>query len=78
MATGESRYDHGDVLAVPGKRKNRSDISLEFTIVPLRGEKTGKLMGLAAILRDVTDRFQEIRDLKQKLAAVNKLQMGDN
>jgi PAS domain S-box-containing protein len=78
MATGESRYDHGDVLAVPGKRKNRSDISLEFTIVPLRGEKTGQLMGLAAILRDVTDRFQEIRDLKQKLAAVNKLQMGDN
>ena len=36
MATGESRYGHGDVLAVPGIRKDGTRVSLEFTIVPLR------------------------------------------
>src|SRR4029079_11897752 len=36
MATGESRYGHGDVLAVPGIRKDGTGVSLEFTIVPVR------------------------------------------
>lgn len=67
MASGESRYDHGDVLAVPGMTKSGKDISLEFTIVPLRS-KTGELIGLAAIMRDVTRRFEELRMLKRKLA----------
>ena len=66
MATGESRYGHGDVLAVPGIRKDGARISLEFTIVPLRNE-TGELVGLAAVMRDVTKRFEETRALKQKL-----------
>jgi len=35
-----------------------------FTIVPLRGE-AGELIGLAAFLRAVTKRFEEIRTLKQ-------------
>lgn len=72
MATGGSRYGHGDVLAVPGKRKDGADISLEFTILIVRDE-TGQMVGLAAIMRDVTARFQELRVLKQKLAAVNNV-----
>ena len=68
MATGESRYGHGDVLAVPGIRKDGGRISLEFTIVPLRDE-TGQMIGMAAIMRDVTSRFEEMRALRQKLAA---------
>lgn len=68
MATGESRYGHGDVLAVPGIRKDGGRISLEFTIVPLRDE-TGQMIGMAAIMRDVTGRFEEMRALRQKLAA---------
>ena len=35
--------------------------------MPLRDE-TGKLTGLAAIMRDVTKRFEDMRALKQKLA----------
>jgi hypothetical protein len=42
-------------------------VSIEFTIVPLR-DGTGRLTGLAAIMRDVTKRFEEMRALKQKLA----------
>ncbi len=67
MTSGESRYGHGDLLAVPGVTKSGKDISLEFTIVPLRSE-AGELVGLAAIMRDVTKRFEEMRTLKRKLA----------
>ena len=73
MATGESRYGHGDILAVPGIRKDGERISLEFTIVPLRDE-TGQMIGMAAIMRDVTIRFEEIRALRQKLAAASSRQ----
>jgi PAS domain S-box-containing protein len=67
MATGESRYGHGDVLAVPGIRKGGGRVSLEFTIVPLR-DPGGVMIGMAAVMRDVTARFEELRTLRQKLA----------
>jgi PAS domain S-box-containing protein len=67
MKSGESRYGHGDILAVPGVKKDGTAISVEFTIVSLRDE-TSKLIGLAAIMRDVTKRFEDMRALKQKLA----------
>ncbi len=68
METGESRYGRGDVLAVPGLRKDGGRISLEFTIVPLR-DASGRKEGMAAILRDVTRRFEELRALKRQVAA---------
>jgi PAS domain S-box-containing protein len=67
----ESRYDHGDVLAVPGIGKCGGRISLEFTIVPLRTE-AGELMGLAAVMRDVTKSYNEKRTLKQQLVEATK------
>jgi PAS domain S-box-containing protein len=72
MATGESRYGHGDVLAVPGIRKDGTGVSLEFTIVPVRDETT-EMIGMVAIMRDVTIRFEEMRALRQEIAAANKL-----
>ncbi len=71
MAGGESRYGHGDLLAVPATRKDGTGISVEFTIVPLR-DVVGALTGLAAIMRDVTRRFEETRELKRRLAAAEK------
>jgi PAS domain S-box-containing protein len=68
MATGESRYGRGDLLAVPGLCKDGTRISLEFTIVPLLNE-TGRMEGITAILRDVTKRFEEMRALRRELAA---------
>ncbi len=67
MQTGESRYGRGDLLSVPGIRKDGQRISLEFTIVPLTGEQ-GRMEGVAAVMRDVTERFEEVRSLKQQLA----------
>ena len=71
IKSGESRYGQGDILAVPGIRKDGAGVSLEFTIVPLR-DGAGELIGLAAIMRDVTKRFEEMRALKQKLAETTK------
>jgi PAS domain S-box-containing protein len=68
MRSGQSRYGHGDVLAVPGMRKDGTRISLEFTIVPLRAAD-GRWTGLGAVLRDVTARFEELRALREKLGA---------
>ena len=56
---------------MPGIKKDGAGVSIEFTIVPLRDE-AGQLIGLAAIMRDVTKRFEEIRVLKQKLAEARK------
>ena len=67
MRTGRSRYGAGDLLAVPGLRKDGTRISLEFTIAPLRGTD-GRMVGLVAVLRDVTARYEELRDLRKKAA----------
>jgi PAS domain S-box-containing protein len=69
MSGGESRYSHGDVLAVPAIRKDGMRISIEFTITPLRDD-SGGLLGLVAIMRDVTARFEETRALKKQLASI--------
>jgi PAS domain S-box-containing protein len=71
MATGQSRYGDSDALAVPALRKDGSTLSVEFTIVPLRDE-SGGLLALAALMRDVTKRFEETRELKRKLAEASK------
>ena len=72
MATGGSRYGHGDVLAVPGIRKDGTGVSLEFTIVPVRDE-TSRMIGMVAIMRDVTVRFEEMRALRRKVTEAAKL-----
>jgi PAS domain S-box-containing protein len=68
MQTGKSRYGAGDLLAVPAQRKDGARISVEFTIVPLHDE-SGRMLGMAAILRDVTQRFNEMKTLREQLAA---------
>jgi PAS domain S-box-containing protein len=70
VATGRSRYGDGDLLAVPGVRKDGTRLSLEFTIVALKGADGG-IDGVAALMRDVTARFQETLELRRKLAALS-------
>jgi PAS domain S-box-containing protein len=67
VATGVTRYGDGDVLAVPAIAKDGQQISVEFTIVLLRGPG-GQVAGMAAILRDVTARYEETRRLRRELA----------
>jgi PAS domain S-box-containing protein len=68
MRTGKTRYGDGDVLAVPALRKDGTRLSIEFTILPYR-DREGSLMGVGAILRDVTKRFEETKALRKEAAA---------
>ncbi|HVV80808.1 MAG TPA: PAS domain S-box protein [Pseudolabrys sp.] len=68
MATGESRYGESDLLAVPAVRKDGMQLSIEFTIMMLR-DSGGEIIGIAALLRDITKRFEEVRALRRQLAA---------
>ncbi|HTN53417.1 MAG TPA: PAS domain S-box protein [Anaeromyxobacter sp.] len=66
MATGVSRYGHGDLLAVPATRKDGSTVSIEFTIQLLTGAG-GVVIGSVAIIRDVSKRFQREKELARRL-----------
>jgi PAS domain S-box-containing protein len=67
MATGQSRYGAGDLLSVPALRRDGSRISVEFTIVMFR-DGQGAVTGIAAVLRDVTKQFAQMRDLRKQVA----------
>jgi PAS domain S-box-containing protein len=68
METGITRYGR-DVLAVPATRKDGSRISIEFNILLLRAP-TGEVLGAAATIQDVTQRWQQQKELKARLAAL--------
>ncbi|MFI5179927.1 MAG: PAS domain-containing protein [Thermoanaerobaculia bacterium] len=68
MATGVTRYGR-DVLAVPALRKDGSRISIEFNILLLRSP-AGEILGAAAFLQDVTARWQQQKEMKARLAAL--------
>lgn len=68
MASGKTRYGAGEILAVPAMTKGGRRISVEFTIVLLFGD-SGRLTGCAAVMRDVTARFEELRTLRRQLKA---------
>ena len=70
IATGKSRYAGGDTLSVPALRKDGAQISVEFTITPLRGAD-GVIAGLAAVMRDVTARFDELKALRKQVRATS-------
>jgi PAS domain S-box-containing protein len=69
IRTGQSRYSEGQTLSVPAIRKDGAQISVEFTIVPFTDD-SGKMIGIAAVMRDATARFEELRNLRRQLAGV--------
>ena len=66
MATGETRYGT-EMLAVPAMHQNGSRMSTEFSIV-LLSDDDGKPLGVAAIMRDITERRQQEKELRDRLA----------
>ena len=67
MRTGQSRYGDGQLLSVPAIRKDGTRVSVEFTILPFT-DNAGRMIGIAAIMRDATARFEELRALRRQLA----------
>jgi len=68
MASGVTKYGR-DPLAVPAMRKDGSRISIEFNVVLVRAD-SGDLAGVAAMVQDVTARWQKQKEMSARLAAL--------
>lgn len=68
MRTGVTRYGR-ELLAVPASRGDGRRISIEFSIV-LHTDGDGQVLGAAAIVRDVTTRWQQEQALRKRLATL--------
>ena len=66
MRTGETRYGT-EILRVPALHKEGRRLSIAFTVTLLRAP-TQEIQAIAAIVRDETQRWEEERTLRQRLA----------
>jgi PAS domain S-box-containing protein len=66
MATGQTKYAK-ELLAVPGLRHDQARISLEFSITLFKDDQ-GLVLGAAAIIREVTARWQKEKERQKRLA----------
>jgi PAS domain S-box-containing protein len=66
MATGETRY--GDkLLSVPASHQDGHRLSVEFSVA-LLAHHDGRIVGISAIMREVTERRNDERALRGRLA----------
>ncbi|OGT96282.1 MAG: histidine kinase [Geobacteraceae bacterium GWB2_52_12] len=68
MQSGSSHYSI-DLLSAPALRKDGTRLSTEFSMVLVKDD-SGKMLGVAAIVRDVTARWQREKELKERLKAL--------
>lgn len=72
MESGSSHYSV-DLLSAPAQRKDGSRLSTEFSMVLVK-DAEGKVLGVAAIIRDVSVRWQREKDLKERIRTLEALQ----
>lgn len=72
MESGSSRYST-DLLSAPALRKDGTRISTEFSMVMVKND-AGRMLGVAAIIRDVTARWQREKELKERIRALETVQ----
>lgn len=70
METGVTRYAT-QLLSAPALCKDGSRISTEFSMTIVR-DREGRVAGTAAVMRDVTERWQKEKALKARLAELEK------
>lgn len=76
MESGTSRYEK-ELLAAPAVRKDGSRISTEFSMTIIK-DADGAIAGTAAVIRDVTARWQKEKALRARLAELEKQGVGGN
>jgi len=69
-ATGKTRYGEGEMLAVPGMRKDGTRNSIEFTIEMIIAD--GKVQGMVAVIRDVSKAFEQTKALRKEIAELKR------
>lgn len=70
MQTGETRYA-SNVLKVPAIDKEGCRLSIGFTVALMYSEKK-ELTGIIAVVRDETARYNEERNLRERLWSLTK------
>lgn len=70
VASGETRYGT-TLLRVPALHKDGRALSIAFTVALLTGVQ-GQVEGVAAVIRDETQRFNDDKALRQRLAALEQ------
>jgi PAS domain S-box-containing protein len=70
METEATRYAK-ELLAAPAIRKDGTRISTEFSMTIVRDAK-GEIAGTAAVIRDVTARWQKEQAMRARLAGFEK------
>ncbi len=72
MESGESRYST-EMLSAPALRRDGTRISTEFSMVMVKGDD-GSVLGVAAVIRDVSTRWQREKELKERIRALEAQQ----
>lgn len=67
MREGSTRYAN-EMLSVPAIRKDGKRISIEFSVIIIREDD--RIEGVAAIIRDVTSRWEKEKEMKQYIATL--------
>jgi PAS domain S-box-containing protein len=70
MASGETRYAR-DLLRVPAVHKDGRILSIAFTVGLLFGPRR-EVTGIVAVIRDETTRFAEERNLRKRIAEIER------
>lgn len=71
MASGRTRYET-ELLAAPALRTDGSRLSTEFSMLLVRDE-CGMLLGCAAVIRDVSIRWNRERELRERIKALETM-----
>jgi PAS domain S-box-containing protein len=70
MRTGQTRYGT-KLLKVPALHKDGHTLSIAFTVSLLFGAD-GEVSGIVAVIRDETERFEEERRLRRRMAELEE------
>ncbi|GAA1360402.1 PAS domain-containing protein [Streptomyces beijiangensis] len=68
MASGTSKYGADDLLAVPALTADGTTVSIEFSVVLLT-DADGKAAHVGAVIRDVTARRAQEKEVRRRLLA---------
>lgn len=66
MEAGETSYGRGELLSVPAVREDGERVSIEFTVTMIDAPDGG-VEGVAAVIRDVTDRWEREREREERI-----------
>jgi PAS domain S-box-containing protein len=66
MVSGASKYEDGDLLAVPAITADGTTISIEFSMV-MSKDVDGRVQHVGALIRDVTATWVRRRDMERRL-----------